>query len=149
MYSIRISSITPTVSFAGFRSSPKPYIRFFTNVKKVACLIKHFLGSRNQLAFFGKQPFRQGSSLIGHRSRLQSIARGLDDFHFKPQPGKCRAALRRNQICLRQCQRAAAGANDNRFFRHKILTTDEHRLTQMKSKQAERKQLTRTTRQSL
>ena len=32
MYSIRISSITPTVSFAGFRSSPKPYIRFFTKM---------------------------------------------------------------------------------------------------------------------
>jgi len=32
MYSIRISSITPTVSFAGFRSSPKPYIRFFSSL---------------------------------------------------------------------------------------------------------------------
>ncbi|KAJ7801197.1 hypothetical protein B0H14DRAFT_2897043, partial [Mycena olivaceomarginata] len=31
MYSIRISSITFTVSLAGFRSSPKPYMRFFNS----------------------------------------------------------------------------------------------------------------------
>ena len=30
MYSIRISSMTLTVSFAGFRSSPSPYIKFRT-----------------------------------------------------------------------------------------------------------------------
>ena len=57
MYSINISSITFTASFAGFRSSPNPYIRFRTGKRKVGCLWRT-AGVRNTLTFFRKQPLQ-------------------------------------------------------------------------------------------
>ena len=77
MYSIRISSITLTVSLAGLRSSPKPYIRFFT-VMYSHMFNQHFFRLNEiQLAFFDKQPFHIGLSAPSPARRSMCRTRNI------------------------------------------------------------------------
>ena len=51
MYSINISSITFTVSFAGLRSSPNPYIRFRTKPRSFICCTLCWLSETHARSF--------------------------------------------------------------------------------------------------
>ena len=67
--------------------------------------------------FLCEQAFRQAFALFWpSKRRLQFVAGGLDDFQLEPQSGKCVAALRGDQVGLRQRQRAAARGNDDGSF---------------------------------
>jgi hypothetical protein len=79
MYSINISSITFTASFAGLRSSPNPYIRFRTRTKELfICVIL----CENIRTFFREQAFQVRLSLRScgeaARPRVSAPAGGVD-----------------------------------------------------------------------
>jgi hypothetical protein len=56
---------------------------------------------------------------------LQFVAGGLDDFQLEPQFGKRFAALRGDQVRLRERERAAAGDNYNGRS-EAIISTQRH-----------------------
>ena len=68
--------------------------------------------------FLREETFRQAGIGLRHRSLLQFIAGGLDDLQFEAQPGKRGAALRGDQVGLRERERTAARADDDGFFSH-------------------------------
>ena len=71
---------------------------------------------QSHLEFLGKQPFRQATLGFCHRSLLQFVAGGLDDFQLEPQAWKIFAALFRNEVGLCKRKRAAARGDDDGTF---------------------------------
>jgi hypothetical protein len=63
---------------------------------------------------------------------LQFVAGGLDDFQLETQFGKRFAALRCDQVRLRERECAAARGDYYWSIQSHFLTTDEHGLTRMK-----------------
>ena len=95
MYSISISSITFTVSFAGFRSSPNPYIRFRTERQKESSSSVAYCGFQNTLTLFRKQSFQVGLSLrSGRKTPCPRVS--------APTGGVYRICITRRCMCGRE-----------------------------------------------
>ena len=63
---------------------------------------------KRDFQFLREQALGQGLTFLGERRRLQFVAGGLDDFQLKTQARKEGAALRGDEVGLRQREGAAA-----------------------------------------